>query len=229
MKKSFIYILVIGILATGCRIFGGSTGGNSGGNHTRKPVIYLYPETAAEITVKVNFDGNITSTYPKYSAKGWHVKAKPDGSLINLEDGSEHYYLFWEGQLNYKITIPQHEVSGFVVKGTESLNFLKETLPKTGLTPKEYNDMIVYWLPYLQQNKYNFIHFLINEHYDQISTMDISPTPITLLRVFMVYQKLDEYQKVAPQVIKPTKRQGFTVVEWGGDVSNNIINIKPKS
>ena len=36
---------------------------------------------------------------------------------------------------------------GFVVKGSESAEFLRETLSQMGLTPKEYNEFIVYWAP----------------------------------------------------------------------------------
>ena len=42
---------------------------------------------------------------------------------------------------------------GFVVKGSDSAEFLRETLSQMGLTPKEYNEFIVYWAPKLQENE----------------------------------------------------------------------------
>ena len=228
MSKTIIYVLAFAILATGCRIFSSATK-DERRIMPAKPVIYLYPETSQKVTVKISLDGKITTSYPKYPTEGWSVLAKPDGTLINLKDSSKHYYLFWEGELDHQLVLDQQALTGFVVRGSESLSFLKETLPKTGLTPKEYNDMIVYWLPLLEKNKYNFIHFLINDDYDQISTMNITPSPSSVLRVFMAYQKLDEYQQVTPQVISPTTRVGFTVVEWGGDQIDNMIQVKPKS
>jgi hypothetical protein len=37
-----------------------------------------------------------------------------------------------------------------------------------------------------------------------------------MLRVFMVWKKLDGPLEVKPQKIEPFHRKGFTVVEWGG-------------
>ncbi|MCR2013833.1 hypothetical protein NSB31_29720, partial [Bacillus cereus] len=50
-----------------------------------KPVIYLYPAEEKTINVKLDYDGELTSTYPTYN-DGWSVKANPDGTLTNLED-----------------------------------------------------------------------------------------------------------------------------------------------
>ena len=41
-----------------------------------KPVIYLYPEEETEVTVSLDFDGTLTSTYPDYG-EGWTVTAAP--------------------------------------------------------------------------------------------------------------------------------------------------------
>ncbi|MBU3143847.1 hypothetical protein [Clostridium sp. CF012] len=46
---------------------------------------------------------------------------------------------------------------GFVVKGSETEKFLQEKLEYLGLTPKEYNEFIVYWLPVMKENKYNLL------------------------------------------------------------------------
>ncbi len=36
-----------------------------------KPVIYLYPEEKTEVAVKLDYDGELTATYPDYR-NGWH-------------------------------------------------------------------------------------------------------------------------------------------------------------
>jgi hypothetical protein len=56
-----------------------------------KPVIYLYPEKEEEVYVKLNFNGELKVTYPKYdeSISGWKVKASPDGKLVNLTDNKD--------------------------------------------------------------------------------------------------------------------------------------------
>ena len=50
----------------------------------RKPVIYLYPEETTEVTVKLDFKGKLTSTYPAYE-NGWKVTAQPDGTLTDAD------------------------------------------------------------------------------------------------------------------------------------------------
>ncbi|MFA4937332.1 MAG: hypothetical protein WC575_03535 [Patescibacteria group bacterium] len=177
-----------------------------------KPVIYLYPEQKQQVDVKINYQGNLIVSYPEYN-NGWNVVAYPDGKIINLLDNREYSYLFWEGTnkvANYDLS------SGFVVKGPETAKFLQDKLEKLGLTPKEYNEFIVYWVPKMQNNKYNLIHFATSEEYDDNVILEIDPKPDSLLRVFMTFKKIDNETMVKPQIIDPFKRDGFVVVEWGG-------------
>ena len=174
-----------------------------------KPVIYLYPEKEQEVNVKLDLDGKFTFTYPEYN-NGWNVTAKPDGTII--PDGKEYSYLFWEGLMP---TFKPDFKEGFVIKGSESAEFLRETLSQMGLTPKEYNEFIVYWAPKLQENEYNKIYFAEDDYTDK-AKLEINPKPDSILRVFMVYEKADENTVLPKQEIKPFERKGFTVVEWGG-------------
>lgn len=185
----------------------------SDGLVTDKPVIYLYPTEVQDVKVSLDFDGQIYSTYPAYE-NGWNVTAYPDGRLINSKDKKEYSYLFWDG-----ISDPgtSYDLStGFVVRGEDTGRFLQEKLSQFGLTPKEYNEFIVYWMPQMQENKYNLIHFASKEEYDDHARLTITPEPDAVLRVFMAYEPLTAWQKVEAQEIKPFVRQGFTVVEWGG-------------
>lgn len=179
---------------------------------TGKPVIYLYPEKQKNISVRLDFKGEVTYTYPEYKA-GWNVNALPDGTLKNLSDGSTHYYLFWEGNPDKK---DWDFSEGFVVKGSETQAFLLEKLPALGLTLREYNDFITYWVPKLMYNPYNLIKFAQGE-YDDIAALDITPAPDTVLRVHMVWKALDAPITVREQKLPSApKRRGFTAVEWGG-------------
>lgn len=173
-----------------------------------KPVIYLYPETETEFNVSLDYDGELTVTYPTYK-NGWHGIAKPDGTL--MIEGHEYSYLFWEGEDNNVYDLSE----GFVVKGEDSAEFLQKTLSQMGLLPKEYNEFIVYWLPKLEANAYNLITFQQGAYTDH-ARLTIEPTPDSVLRVFMVYQPLDHEINIKPQTIEPFTRKGFTVVEWGG-------------
>jgi len=180
-----------------------------------KPVIYLYPTKESKVKVELKFKGNLTVTYPEYSSalNGWEVVAQKDGSLKNLADNSEHQYLFWEGAPATPYAFNMQE--GFCVKGSETLKFLQTTLPKLGLSPKEYNDMIVFWLPRMVNNPYNLIHFAA-EDYTASAPLKVSPTPDQVIRIFMAWQPSNTFVNTTEQAIATPKRSGFTVVEWGG-------------
>lgn len=178
-----------------------------------KPVIYLYPEDETEINVKIITDQKtqLSTTYPKYSEnEGWTVTAKPDSTLYD-KNGREYSYLFWDAYSSIKWDMSE----GFVVKGEDTVEFLQDKLEYLGLTPKEYNDFIVYWLPMMEKNRYNLISFQ-TEDYDNSFKLEITPKPDSIQRVFMTFKALDEYIDVPEQSLKPFKRHGYSVIEWGG-------------
>ncbi len=180
-----------------------------------KPVIYLYPEEETKINVVLDYKGKLTCTYPESDGM-WDIISHPDGTLINLEDNKEYSYLFWEG-----ITDTDYDFSqGFVVKGEDTKDFLQEKLAYMGLTTREYNEFIVYWLPLMKDNKYNLISFQ-GESYTNSAKLTITPKPQSILRVFMAYKEIDKPIQIKEQVLKPFERKGFTVVEWGGTKVNN--------
>jgi hypothetical protein len=178
-----------------------------------KPVIYLYPKQEQQIEVVLNFSGNLLFTYPEYK-NGWKVIASPNGKIIDKANNKEYSYLFWEGKdanATYDLS------SGFIVKGTETVYFLQDKLEQLGLIPNEYNEFIVYWLPKMQNNKFNLIHFATKQEYNDRAVLHITPKPESMLRVFMVFKKLENNDlKIKPQGILPFERKGFTVIEWGG-------------
>ena len=131
---SLVFVLVL----AGC---------NPDKNLDGKPVIYLYPETTTEVSVKLEYEGELICTYPEYK-EGWHVVAQPDGTLTDIATQKEYSYLFWEGLSEIKYDMSK----GFVVKGSDTAEFLQNILAETGLTPKQYNEFIVYWLPKMQEN-----------------------------------------------------------------------------
>ncbi len=175
-----------------------------------KPVIYLYPEEKTDVSVKLDLDGAITCAYPDYR-DGWEVTAYPDSTIIDKYDGEEYYCLYWEG----KGAADWDMSKGFAVKREDTADFLRSKLKEIGLTPRESNEFIIYWLPELQKNECNFITFQ-TEAYEKNAKLDISPAPDSLLRVFMVYEPCSEDFAPEPQEFEPFERNGFTVVEWGG-------------
>lgn len=176
---------------------------------TAKPVIYLYPESKTEVKVKLDYDGELTCTYPAYN-NGWSVTALPDGTLTDAE-GQSYNYLYWEG-----VTDAEYDFSqGFCVPGEDTAAFLDDALAQLGLTRREANEFIVYWLPMMEANPYNLISFQ-QEAYTDGAELTVSPAPDTLIRVFMAWQPLEEAVEIEPQSLTAPDRTGFTVVEWGG-------------
>lgn len=182
-----------------------------------KPVIYLYPEQKSDIFVGLDYKWELIADYPAFdeSIGGWNVTADTDSTLIDKRDGKEYSYIFWEW-------MPEEEVdwdlsTGFVVEGNNVRDFLQDILPKMWLTPKEYNEFIVYWYPLLQDNPYNLIHFA-GEQYTQRAELTTTPSYDSLLRVFMVAKALDRPIDIKAQEFSPFEREWFTVVEWGGTI-----------
>lgn len=174
-----------------------------------KPVIYLYPEEKTDITVILNYNGELTCTYPAYN-NGWSVTACPDGTLTD-SGGQTYNYLYWEGLNNTDYDFSQ----GYCVAGSDTAAFLEDALARLGLTRREANEFIVYWLPLMQENPYNLIAFQ-SDVYTQAAQLDIDPAPDTLLRIFMAWKSLDSAVDIPAQVLIAPQRTGFTVVEWGG-------------
>ncbi len=172
-----------------------------------KPVIYLYPEEKTDVSVTLGVTPDIS--YPKYN-DGWNVTAYPDGTITD-SFGNEYSYLFWEKYSDVKWDFGE----GFCVAGTDTAEFLRWALSEQGLTPKEYNEFIVYWLPKMQNNAYNIISFQ-KEVYENFAPLEIAPAPDVVKRVFMAYYPSDTEVDIPEQELSSFKRTGFTVVEWGG-------------
>lgn len=173
-----------------------------------KPILYFYPEEVTQVEVKLDYGGVLSCVYPEYR-DGWRVTAHPDGTLYD-ENGQEYYCLYWEGSPQ---EWPMDE--GFCVAGADTAAFLEEALAKLGLSRREANEFLIYWLPLMEDNPYNLICFQTDAYTDS-ARLTITPTPDTLIRVFMTVKPLDAPIDIQPQTLTAPARTGFTVVEWGG-------------
>lgn len=207
-KRSVIFLVCMATILlglTGCR-----KDVDPEDQYAKKPALYLYPEQQMDVRVKLDYKGELTCTYPTYE-DGWEVTANPDGTLVDKRDGKEYSYLYWEGRSNQRYDLSK----GFVVKGKDTAAFLRQKLSYLGLSPREYNEFIVYWLPQMQENPYNLITFQ-QEAYTEQAPLTITPAPDSMLRVFMAYQPLEKPVEIPEQTLQPFERTGFAVVEWGG-------------
>lgn len=181
-----------------------------------KPVVYLYPEKKENVSVKVNVSGGMSISIPEYKS-GWDVVASPDGTLYHPATKQNYPYLFWEGRSNQ---IMPESKKGFVVKKDEVHTLLEEKLTKLGLNAQERADFEEFWEPRMQAAPYYFVTFLGKREMDILAPMNITPKPDTVIRLFMDFKPLQKPIEVEGYDIKTPERKGFTVVEWGGTLSN---------
>lgn len=180
---------------------------------TEKPVIYLYPEKEQEVQVNVDPAGEFTFTYPKYN-DGWKVLAAPNGKLTI--DENTYNYLFWEA--SDRLTLDEVDLNvGFTVAGSDITRFLEEKLTQSGLNSKERADFITFWGPRMASHDDVFLQFQFNKECDRYAELEIDPKPDNVYRIYMIWQPVDQL-RIAPeaQEIPVMNRDGFTVLEWGG-------------
>ena len=176
-----------------------------------KPIIYIYPKEELRVSVKLLNSSLLTTSYPKYN-DGWNVIATPSGTLKEIETNRNYYGLYYEGS-GHNVTMKK---DGFVIKGEDTTKFLEEKLEILGLNEREINEFIIYWLPKLEANKYNYIRFETLEEIENYMPLEITPAPDTIIRVVMDYKPLNERITIEEQKLTPQKRSGYSVVEWGG-------------
>ena len=160
----------------------------------------------------LGYPNQITCSYPKYIS-GWNVKAEPNGDLLDLDTGKNLYALYYEAKGTYPYKV---EKEGFVIKGEETADFLEEKLKILGLTDREAEEFIVYWLPKLEANKYNYIRFASYEEMAKDMPLEVNPAPDTLIRIIMTYKGINKPIEVEEQKLETKERRGFVAVEWGG-------------
>lgn len=182
-----------------------------------KPVIYVYPTEKQEVSVKLSNPSYLTCTYPEYK-DGWNVVAYPDGTLVEQEASKKLYSLYWEGD-HKEQHVPEavkNQSEGYCVAGSKTAEFLEEKLEQLGLNYKEKEEFIIYWLPRMQENAYNYIYFETQEEIDSYEELQVEPKPETLICIQMDWKTLKNAITVKEQNLPQVERKGYTVVEWGG-------------
>ena len=84
-----------------------------------------------------------------------------------------------------------------------------------GLTDREANEFLIYWLPKMESNAYNLLSFQTAAYTDH-ARLTVNPQPDTVLRVYLAFMALEEPVDVEPPILTAPAREGFTLVEWGG-------------
>ena len=175
-----------------------------------KPVIYLYPTSETNITVKYVDADRLITTYPKYNGE-WNMHVLPDGTMTD-ENGRSYYALYFDEVSGYNCTFER----GFYVEGENAIDFLEEKLALLGFTERESNEFIMFWLPVLEANKHSLVYFEQTDERNAECPLEFSTNPDSILRVIIHIKAVDGYTEIEEQTLNRFDRSGFTVVEWGG-------------
>lgn len=181
----------------------------------KKPVIYIYSPDTLNVSVKLNTKEKPSFMYPAYNGS-WNIKSTPSGDLIT--DKGICPYLFWEGNISLQAS-DLNTNEGFIVSKESIISFFEEKLSAMNLTQKEKTDFITFWCPQMSEYKNTFVRFIFNDEVDKYAILNIHPKPQNIFRVYMVWTPLDEIKiktDLKEQIIPKVKRDGLTVIEWGG-------------
>lgn len=210
--KLFLITFMIVFVVFGALKIARNTASNLIDSAATKPIIYLYPTEETPVSVKVGYPDMMTHIYPEYN-DGWNVLAQPNGDLVDLNTGRYQYSLYYECKNKHPYEVTD---TGFVVENETVIPFLEEKLAILGLSEREAAEFIIYWLPILESNEYNYIRFATYDEIESNMPLNIQPKPDSLIRVMMLVKGLDEPIEVTEQILDTPERTGFTVVEWGG-------------
>lgn len=220
--KLLIYVIAIlttSIIVTKISCYIESKQNNQYPGVVDKPILYIYPKENIDLTITLKNNELLTSSYPKYE-NNWTVHVDKNGNIYDYKTKKNYYALYWEGKDNTPINTKE----GFIIKGEDTVDFLEEKLSILGLNDKERNEFIIYWLPKLQNSKYNFIRFRTKEEINQYMPLTFSIKPDTIIRVYMDFKNINKPYKIKEQKLTPATREGFQIVEWGGRNLNKKEN-----
>jgi hypothetical protein len=191
-----------------------------------KPVIYAYSENPIDFTLKVIPQGVLTFTYPQLPTDNtWKMKTDENGNLT-ASNGANYPYLFWESNQNASVLRGKKSNSNEIVAQRDLIPFLEKNLSNLGLNSKETTDFITYWAPKLQKFKMIQVEFFVDEKCEVIGELEINPKPDHLRRVYAIFNELSVVSNQfvnKPLDVKPLRRNGFTIIEWGGSIINEKI------
>jgi hypothetical protein len=186
-----------------------------------KPVIYAYSEKPIDFTLKVIPQGVLTFTYPQLPADNtWKMKTDQSGNLT-AANGSNYPYLFWESNQNAYLVSGKKSNSCEIVAQNTLIYYLEKNLIDLGLNAKERTDFITFWAPKLQKFKIIQVQFFVDDNCEVIGKLEINPKPDHLRRVYAIFNEVTIISNQfvnRPLDVKPLRRNGFTVIEWGGSL-----------
>ncbi len=181
-----------------------------------KPVIYLYPESKVSVDVEVVTDGKIVVSDPHYPAGGWkNVIAEPSGTIFY--QGKKYSQLYYETSVQDNGEIK----NGIIISSNNLDPKLDEIITRLGLTGREKEEFLDYWLPRLHGlgSKYILFSLIDSETKNMHDKLIINPEPETRIEFIAYFKPLNKPIDISElKLTEPPVRRGFTIVEWGGTI-----------
>ncbi|KAG2746391.1 hypothetical protein P692DRAFT_20835970 [Suillus brevipes Sb2] len=228
----------------------------------KKPIIYLYSPSDIDVSVKLSLipEWTLSVIYPVVATKDhgqhieWNVRTHRDGSLTEYKSGLDVAYLFWEAETNSHAfprspaSEPQPldtfsptssslgDTNSIVIPVNKVSTYLDKSLQALGLHTEARTSFITYWLPSILKHEYIALRFVSQAAYERAASLNISPQPDVITRVFMLFkgihkEHLKNWANAQMQAEKDVggwvdvvgvdpARAGdatlFRVLEWGG-------------
>jgi hypothetical protein len=183
-----------------------------------KPVIYLYSDLALNVSLSLDYLGDLTFTYPVYNDE-WNVEVDSSG-ISDPATERAYPYLFWEGDMDdLEYEKKDGNLEGQLVATDTLIEFLENQLTLIGLNRTEQTDFITFWAPKMSNSKYVFVQFLLDDLYtNKVAELTVNPQPESMKRVYLLFTQFNELPtfETTPQKFEPFQRNGFTLIEWGG-------------
>jgi hypothetical protein len=185
------------------------------------PVIYVDCDEGEKIHIEIEAKGKMDFSYPTYD-QGWDIVLAEHGNLMH--NGASYPYLFWDGKQHLKFTRTNNKLDGWLITKEKVVAFLESTLSVYGLNSRESADFITYWAPRMIQYDQVFVQFLLDENYNEVASLNMTPKPESSKRIYMKFANGTNLNQsdVAPQKLVEFNRQGLTYVEWGGSELNPV-------
>ncbi|KAG1844194.1 hypothetical protein DFJ58DRAFT_706605 [Suillus subalutaceus] len=224
-----------------------------------KPVIYLYSPSDIDVSVKLSLvpEWSLSVIYPVVATQDhgqrleWNVRTHQDGSLTEHNSGLDVAYLFWEAESNLPhspasepqpldtfspISSSLSDTDSVIIPVDKVTVYLDKSLKALGLHTEARTSFITYWLPDILKHEYIALRFVPQSAYERAASLNISPQPDVVTRVFMLFrgipkEHLVNWSNAQMQAEKDVAwwvdvvgvdlaRAGdmalFRVLEWGG-------------
>ena len=172
-----------------------------------KPNIYLYPEQTKRIEVAFSNPEKLTRSIPDYLS-GWSVTAEPNGLL-----DKKYQFLFYEANVE-ELYFQKSAAWKLPVK--DRTKAFTGILDMYGFNANEKQDFIEFWNQKLDCTQQYLMYPQETAIIDRAMPVKITPQPKSIYRIWFYFIPCKNDPLTTPEKIQKIKRDGFTVVEWGG-------------